>query len=207
MLSNIPLEDFRKLQDEDDRAPLNHLVRKIKLLAPMARCKDRDEEAKVRLLRSAVVGTSWDLKVASAFFDYKSYQELTNAISISQQHISKNDAAGVKHGTKARIGIRKTELGPSSSQTGTPARYAIYWTGHIFTDRLIEEKTREMIIARNLCRNVSTVENKAALLVTVAYQNIRTEFPRRCKNGVESVDINREVGGSTSRSYKTRIAN
>lgn len=57
----IKMSDVKDKED-DDYAALEKLTNRIDQLAPMARLKDRDDEAKVRFLSSAVNGTPRDYR-------------------------------------------------------------------------------------------------------------------------------------------------
>lgn len=58
-LEAIGLEDV-KFEEDDDYMELERLTQRIDQLAPMARSKYRDDEAKARLLTRAITGTKWD---------------------------------------------------------------------------------------------------------------------------------------------------
>lgn len=59
-LESLRLNDVREAGD-DNYAALDKPTTMINQLCPMARVKDRDDEAKVRFLSRAVIGTAWGL--------------------------------------------------------------------------------------------------------------------------------------------------
>lgn len=71
------MEDVRE-EDDDEYAALDRLTTRIDQLTPMARPKDRDDEAKVRFLSSAVNGTAWGLSALQRLPAERSYQRLIN---------------------------------------------------------------------------------------------------------------------------------
>lgn len=78
------MNKFRAEDADNYHASLYALVENINRLAPMARSKDRDEEAKMRFLREAVQSrTEWGLIAAARVTEKCSYQ-----IHISSMHSS-----------------------------------------------------------------------------------------------------------------------
>lgn len=85
-LEVINIEDVRN-DDEDDYATLERPTKRVNELAPMARVKDKDNEAKVRLLTKAVSGTRWGLHAQQRVPVEPSFQSLTNALYESMREL------------------------------------------------------------------------------------------------------------------------
>lgn len=60
--------------EREDHTALDFLIARIKKLAPMARVKNLDEEAKTCFLREAVAGTEWSLRASINLTGLLSYQ-------------------------------------------------------------------------------------------------------------------------------------
>lgn len=87
-LAHLKIEDCRKGEEVDDHKCLDRLIERINELTPMVRPKYRDEEAKVRILRDANMGTEWGLRASARVTYRKSYQSLIYALYESQRDLN-----------------------------------------------------------------------------------------------------------------------
>lgn len=115
-LTQLSLEDCRD-NEEDDYAALESLVARIDRLAPMAKKKDRDEDAKIGFLKEAVVGTQWGLRAASMLPHNHTFQELINALNTAQRDIHRHTAAD-QHRSSGKAGSFRKSLWKAKGRNG-----------------------------------------------------------------------------------------
>lgn len=80
-MKHLRIEEWRGQDTEDDHEALERLVENIKALTPTAKRKDQDEEAKVNVVKIAVMGTDLGLSAAKRLKEGKEYQGLISALN------------------------------------------------------------------------------------------------------------------------------
>lgn len=116
-LRSLTINDCRT-EDGDDHAALDSLLERINALIPMAQERDRDEESLVFFLKEAVYGTDWGMRATARLGKGHSYQDLVDALKLSQIEVEKNREAAAKMTGKEGDGYRKS-LWKHKSETGT----------------------------------------------------------------------------------------
>lgn len=124
-LHSLRLEEFLA-SGAYEYSGLDQIVRRINKLVPMAKPKAQDDEAKVRFLRTAVMGSKFGLRAISRLPPEPSFSRLLNALTTSLReldlHIARTNARPGERTEQPSGGYRKSfwkfhKVSPAGAET------------------------------------------------------------------------------------------